>query len=72
MKRSFIVAALLLLMSLSASAQKTQQNYVIGFYNLENLFDTYDDPVKNDNEFLPEGKNKWTQAKYEKKLHNME
>ena len=71
MKRSFIVAALLLLMSLSASAQKTQQNYVIGFYNLENLFDTYDDPVKNDSEFLPEGKNKWTQAKYEKKLHNM-
>lgn len=71
MKRSFIVAALLILMSLSASAQKTQQNYVIGFYNLENLFDTYDDPVKNDSEFLPEGKNKWTQAKYEKKLHNM-
>lgn len=71
MKRSFIVAALLLLISLSASAQKTQQNYVIGFYNLENLFDIYDDPVKNDSEFLPEGKNKWTQAKYEKKLHNM-
>lgn len=71
MKRSFMVAALLLLMSLSASAQKTQQNYVIGFYNLENLFDIYDDPVKNDSEFLPEGKNKWTQAKYEKKLHNM-
>ena len=71
MKRSFIVAALLILMSLSASAQKTQQNYVIGFYNLENLFDIYDDPVKNDSEFLPEGKNKWTQAKYEKKLHNM-
>ena len=71
MKRSFIVAALLLLMSISASAQKTQQNYVIGFYNLENLFDIYDDPVKNDSEFLPEGKNKWTQAKYEKKLHNM-
>ena len=71
MKRSFIVAALLLLMSLSASAQKTQQNYVIGFYNLETLFDIYDDPVKNDSEFLPEGKNKWTQAKYEKKLHNM-
>lgn len=71
MKRSFIVAALLLLMSLSVSAQKTQQNYVIGFYNLENLFDIYDDPVKNDSEFLPEGKNKWTQAKYEKKLHNM-
>lgn len=71
MKRSFVVAALLFLMTLSASAQKTRQNYVIGFYNLENLFDIYDDPVKNDSEFLPDGKNKWTQAKYEKKLHNM-
>ena len=64
MKRSFVVAALLFLMTLSASAQKTRQNYVIGFYNLENLFDIYDDPVKNDSEFLPDGKNKWTHAKY--------
>ena len=71
MKRAFIVAALLLVMSFGASAQKTKQNYVIGFYNLENLFDIYDDPVKNDNEFLPDGKNNWTQAKYEKKLHNL-
>ena len=50
-------------------AQK--QKYVVGFYNLENLFDIYDDPAKNDEEFLPDGKNKWTQAKYEKKLYNM-
>ena len=54
----------------SASAQ-TRQNYVIGFYNLENLFDTYDDPVKNDEEYLPDGKNEWTEVKYQKKLHNM-
>lgn len=60
----------MLLLSISAAAQ-TKQNYVIGFYNLENLFDTYNDPVKNDEEFLPEGKNEWTQVKYEKKLHNM-
>lgn len=71
MKRSILVAAIVLLLSTVTFAQKTQQNYVIGFYNLENLFDIYDDPVKNDSEFLPEGKNKWTQAKYEKKLHNM-
>lgn len=68
MKRLFTILSALLL-TLSACAQK--HNYVIGFYNLENLFDIYDDPVKNDSEFLPEGKNKWTQAKYEKKLHNM-
>ena len=68
MKRLFTILSALLL-TLSACAQK--HNYVIGFYNLENLFDIYDAPVKNDSEFLPEGKNKWTQAKYEKKLHNM-
>ena len=67
------IAALLIAAAVSpeSSAQKTKQNYVIGFYNLENLFDIYDDPVKNDQEYLPEGKNKWTQAKYEKKLSNM-
>ena len=47
------------------------QGYVIGFYNLENLFDIYDDPAKNDEQYLPEGQNKWTEAKYTKKLHNM-
>ncbi len=72
MKRNILVSLiLLLLLSLTAGAQKTGQNYVIGFYNLENLFDIYDDPVKNDQEFTPEGKNHWTQAKYEKKLHNL-
>ena len=43
--------------------RKTAKNYIVGFYNLENLFDTFNDPAKNDEEFLPEGKNKWTQAK---------
>lgn len=50
---------------------KTRQNYVIGFYNLENLFDVYNDPAKNDEEFLPDGQNNWTEVKYKKKLHNM-
>lgn len=54
-----------------AQEQAPTRNYVIGFYNLENLFDTYDDPAKNDDEFLPEGANKWTDVKYGKKLRNM-
>ena len=70
MKRIFIIMSCLLVFSAAVAAQ-TRQNYVIGFYNLENLFDTYNDPVKNDEEFLPDGKNEWTQVKYEKKLHNM-
>lgn len=69
MKR-IVIIALVFLAGLSIHAQ-TRQNYVVGFYNLENLFDTYDDPVKNDEEFLPEGKNQWTEVKYRKKLFNM-
>ena len=70
---SSILILLLAASGLSAqpSADGGKRNYVIGFYNLENLFDTYNDPAKNDEEFLPEGKNKWTEAKYAKKLHNM-
>ena len=71
MKRILIVFAALTLLSSGAFAQKGEKNHVIGFYNLENLFDTYNDPAKNDEEFLPEGKNKWTEAKYQKKLQNM-
>ena len=72
MKKILIIFAALALFSSAAFAQKPgTQNHVIGFYNLENLFDVYNDPVKNDEEFLPEGKNKWTEAKYQKKLQNM-
>ena len=73
MKKILLVFVALVLFCVGADAQgKGEQNYVIGFYNLENLFDIYDDPVKNDSEFLPDGKNKWTEAKYQKKLQNME
>ncbi len=73
MKRILIGAVLGLFISLSACAQnkKVEKTHVIGYYNVENLFDVYDDPVKNDAEFLPEGKNKWTQPKYEAKLGNI-
>lgn len=45
---------------------------VVAFYNLENLFDTINDPEKNDEEFLPEGARKWNTAKYTKKLTNLD
>ena len=43
----------------------------IGFYNLENLFDTLDTPNVRDTEFTPEGEKKWNTAKYQEKLKNM-
>jgi hypothetical protein len=51
--------------------QKTFSVYAIGFYNLENLFDTCHDAGKNDYEYLPDGTNKWTSLKYTHKLRNM-
>lgn len=68
-----IVALFLALLFLAPSlgAQKRVKGYVIGFYNMENLFDTYHDEGKNDYEFLPDGANQWTEVKYQKKLRNM-
>ena len=41
------------------------------FYNVENYFDTKDDPYKNDNDFLPEGKKHWTYSKMEEKRNSI-
>jgi len=43
----------------------------IGFYNVENLFDTLDDPISDDQEFTPNGKSHWTRDKYAKKISNL-
>ncbi len=43
----------------------------VGFYNLENLFDTEDDPLIRDEEFLPQGEKAWTKEKYSEKIANM-
>lgn len=51
-------------------SQNTQKA-VIAFYNVENLFDTINDPNKNDEEFLPEGSYQWTGERYSRKLHNL-
>ena len=49
MKKIIIILTALTLFCWGSDAQKKGSNaYVIGFYNLENLFDIYDDPVKND------------------------
>ena len=66
----YFVLIFLLIIPLMSCAQG-KRSYVIGFYNLENLFDTYHDEGKNDYKYLPDGANQWTEAKYAKKLHNM-
>ena len=43
----------------------------VAFYNVENLFDTLDDPNGRDEEFLPSAKKEWTVERYEKKLNQL-
>ncbi|WP_281615278.1 endonuclease/exonuclease/phosphatase family protein [Flammeovirga sp. SubArs3] len=58
--------------SLTSKAQEAEYKvYTVGFYNLENLFDTLHTEDKNDYEFLPNGKNKWTGKRYLEKQERM-
>jgi predicted extracellular nuclease len=59
-----------------ASAQKkgatsSQEQVVIGFYNVENLFDTINDPLTLDDDFTPSGKLVWNSDRYHKKLSSL-
>lgn len=71
MKKYFSAFFLLLFFCVSVGAQKKFHAYAVGFYNLENLFDTCHDAGKNDYQFLPSGSYKWNGMKYSHKLHNM-
>jgi len=71
MKKLFSALLLVLFFCLPTEAQKKYNVYAVGFYNLENLFDTCHDVGKKDYDFLPNGSYKWNGMKYTHKLHNM-
>ncbi|MCB0474122.1 MAG: endonuclease/exonuclease/phosphatase family protein [Flavobacteriaceae bacterium] len=51
--------------------EQPKNQYTFAFYNLENLFDIYDDPNTLDDDFTPQGIKKWNRRKYERKLKRM-
>ncbi|MBR1521483.1 MAG: endonuclease/exonuclease/phosphatase family protein [Bacteroidaceae bacterium] len=68
------VAVLMALVLMTASRPEGDFRTVyagIAFYNLENLFDTIDDPTKNDEDFTPNGSYHWGTMQYTHKLHNL-
>lgn len=73
-----IVLALLAIMLFSTACNKTVRKlskpgdgFLVGFYNLENLFDSINDPTINDEEFLPDSRLGWNTKKYDHKLDQM-
>ena len=71
-KRNNIAPLLIafLLIPFWVSAQP-QRDFMVMFYNVENLYDTVDNPQKNDNEFLPTAERRWNSYRYQKKLKNI-
>ena len=63
---------MVLCLSTGLLAQGKLGVYAAAFYNLENLWDTEDNPDNpGDDDFTPGGKYEWTQVKYEQKLQNV-
>lgn len=71
MKKLLFAACLLLSGLLPAQNKPEYKVAAIGFYNLENLFDTLDAPETNDADFLPFGRLLWNTEKYNSKQENM-
>jgi endonuclease/exonuclease/phosphatase family metal-dependent hydrolase len=44
------------------------QTYTIAFYNIENLFDIDNNPLTDDDDFLPTSAKRWTRKRYQNKL----
>jgi endonuclease/exonuclease/phosphatase family metal-dependent hydrolase len=70
MKQLTLLASLLLALGCitSRAQQKAAKPFTVAFYNVENLFDTIDDPLKTDEDFLPTAKVPWTADRLAKKL----
>ncbi|WP_339659004.1 endonuclease [uncultured Polaribacter sp.] len=56
--------------SLKSNKQK-ENSITIAFYNVENLFDTINNPKTFDDDYTPKGRNKWTFKRYKIKLKKL-
>ena len=54
-----------------SSYKQSKKITTIGFYNVENLFDTVDDPKTFDDDFTSEGKLKWSYKRYKIKIKKL-
>lgn len=70
-KKTFL-SSLLVLSGLISFAQKEHRKVLaIGFYNVENFFDTANNPNKQDDDFTPNGQYSYTYDVYTQKKHNI-
>jgi predicted extracellular nuclease len=66
-----LVVVAIFLGSCTSVKKSLKNEYTVVSYNVENLFDTVDDPEIPDEEFLPESEKKWDDERYQKKLSDL-
>ncbi|MBL7919235.1 MAG: hypothetical protein JNJ40_02910 [Bacteroidia bacterium] len=74
LKSKLFFLFIVLVCSLNAQKLDKDKKYfisAIGFWNVENLYDTLNDQWKNDEEFTPSGKNVWNGARYRIKIDHL-
>lgn len=74
-KRAFIGWLIAFVFSTAIKAQQDSifqyRVRTVAFYNLENLFDTFNDSLTFDDDRTPSGKDRWTPKKYRHKIENL-
>ena len=59
------------ILTLFSLPSQGQTDFRVMSYNVENLFDTKDDPLTADNDFLPSGNRHWTPGRLYHKLQQL-
>lgn len=67
----FLIFSTVFCSDVSESQNKSSSSFYVANWNVENLFDTVDDPAKNDEWFTPESEINWTEQKLQVKMSNL-
>ncbi len=70
-QRLFIMVFFITVVFNNLWAQEDIKQFRVMFWNVENLFDTRHDTLKNDYEFLPDALRHWTPQRFKKKIDNV-
>ncbi|MDX2444719.1 MAG: endonuclease [Bacteroidales bacterium] len=71
--KTILLVLVFILQRNSSFSQSSEKSVIVDmvFYNVENLFDTWDDTLKADEEFLPWGDKHWSIKRYNDKINKL-
>jgi endonuclease/exonuclease/phosphatase family metal-dependent hydrolase len=70
MKKIYLLFIAISISNITCAQQKNDTLFV-AHWNVENLFDTLDDPKTEDEEFLPSSEKEWNIERLDKKMYNL-